>query len=103
MDFSQIGKMLEQAQSMKHDMDERMASQSFEASAGGGAVTVTMNGKKELTKLTIAPAAAASASSDITMLEDLILAAVNEAIRKVSAAETAAASSMLGGMGLPGL
>lgn len=103
MDFSQLGNMLQQAQSMKQEMDERLAAQSFEGSAGGGAVTATMNGKKELTKLAIAPAAAAAASGDITMLEDLILAAVNEAGRKVGEAEASYANSMLGSMGLPGL
>jgi len=94
--------MLEQAQSMKQQMDERLAAQTFEATSGGGAVTVRMNGKKELLKLTIAPAAATAASDDLTMLEDLILAAVNEAGRKVTEAESAQANSMLGGLGLPG-
>ncbi len=103
MDISQLGKMLEQAQGMKQQMDERLAAQSFEGTSGGGAVTVRMNGKKELQKVTIAPAAASAASSDITMLEDLILAAVNEASRKVTEAEAAQANSMLGGLGLPGL
>ena len=103
MDISQLGKMLEQAQGMKQQMDERLAAQSFEGASGGGAVTVRMNGKKELQKVTIAPAAASAASSDITMLEDLILAAVNEASRKVTEAEAAQANSMLGGLGLPGL
>ena len=103
MDFSQLGQMLEQAQSMKQQMDERLAAQTFEATSGGGAVTVRMNGKKELLKLTIAPAAASAASDDLTMLEDLILAAVNEAGRKVTEAESAQASSMLGGLGLPGI
>jgi len=102
MDFSQLGQMLEQAQSMKQQMDERLAAQTFEATSGGGAVTVRMNGKKELLKLTIAPAAATAASDDLTMLEDLILAAVNEAGRKVTEAESAQANSMLGGLGLPG-
>jgi DNA-binding YbaB/EbfC family protein len=95
--------MLEQAQSMKQQMDERLAAQTFEATSGGGAVTVRMSGKKELLKLTIAPAAASAASDDLTMLEDLILAAVNEAGRKVTEAESAQATSMLGGLGLPGL
>ena len=103
MDFSQLGKMLEQAKSMKQDMDDRLAAQSFEATSGGGAVTATVNGKKELTKLTIAPAAAAAAAGDITMLEDLIIAAVNQAGRKANEAEAAYANSMLGGMGLPGM
>jgi nucleoid-associated protein EbfC len=103
MDISQLGAMLEQAQQMKQQMDERLTAQTFEATSGGGAVTARMNGKKELLKITIAPPAASAASGDITMLEDLIVAAVNEAGRKVNDAEAAQATSMLGGLGLPGL
>ncbi len=103
MDISQLGKMLEQAQGMKQQMDEQLAAQSFEATSGGGAVTVHMNGKKVLQKITIAPAAATAASGDITLLEDLVLAAVNEAGRKVTEAEASQANNMLGGLGLPGL
>ena len=62
-----------------------------------------MSGKKELLKLTIAPAAAAAASGDLTMLEDLIVAAVNAATRKADEAHKSATASMLGGMNLPGL
>lgn len=103
MDISQLGKMLEQAQGMKQQMDDNLAAQSFEATSGGGAISVQMNGKKVLQKLTIAPAAATAAAGDLTLLEDLILAAVNEAGRKVDGAEVAQANSMLGGLGLPGL
>jgi len=103
MDFSQLGQMLSAAQDMKATMDARLADTVVEADSGGGAVTVRMNGKKELLKLTIAPAAAQAASGDITMLEDFIVAAVNAAVRKAEAAETTAAQSMLGNMGLPGL
>jgi DNA-binding YbaB/EbfC family protein len=103
MDISQLGAMLEPAQAMKQQMDDRLTAQTFEATSGGGAVTARMNGKKELLKITIAPAAASAASGDITMLEDLILAAVNEASRKVTEAESAQANSMLSGLNLPGL
>jgi len=106
MDFSDLGKMqqmLSQAQAMKSKMDESLAETIVEATAGGGAVSVRMNGKKELLKLTIAPAAASAATSDITMLEDLILGAVNEASRKADAAAASSAAGLLGGMNLPGL
>lgn len=106
MDFSDIGKMqqmLSQAQAMKSKMDESLAETIVEATAGGGAVSVRMNGKKELLKLTIAPAAASAATSDITMLEDLILGAVNEASRKADAAAASSAAGLLGGLNLPGL
>jgi len=106
MDFSDLGKMqqmLSQAQAMKSKMDESLAETIVEATAGGGAVSVRMNGKKELLKLTIAPAAASAATSDITMLEDLILGAVNEASRKADAAAASSAAGLLGGLNLPGL
>ena len=107
MDFSQLGQMMSAAKDMKEQMDARLADTVVEADAGGGAVTARMNGRKELLKLTIAPAAAQAAAGDITMLEDLIVAAVNAAGRKADqASENAAqgmASNMLGGMNLPGL
>jgi hypothetical protein len=102
MDISQLGKMLEQAQQVKSQMDEKLTSTIVEGNAGGGAVTVRMNGKKELLKLTIAPAAASAAAGDITMLEDLILAAIHDATRKATEAEATHTASMLGGLGLPG-
>jgi nucleoid-associated protein EbfC len=102
MDISQIGQMLEQAQQVKFQMDEKLAATIVEGTSGGGAITVRMNGKKELLKLTIAPAAASAASGDITMLEDLIVAAIHEATRKATEAESTHTSSMLGGLGLPG-
>ncbi|MBB5065975.1 YbaB/EbfC family nucleoid-associated protein [Granulicella mallensis] len=102
MDLGQIQQMLSQAQTMKSQMDERLADTIVEATSGGGAVTVRMNGKKELLKLTIAPSAASAAEGDITMLEDLILAAVNEASRKADTAAESNAAGMLGGLGLPG-
>jgi nucleoid-associated protein EbfC len=106
MDFSDLSKMqdmLTQANSMREQMEERLAATILEADSGGGAVTARMNGRKELLKLTIAPAAAQAAAGDLSMLEDLIVAAVNAASRKADAAAEASASSMLGGLGLPGL
>lgn len=103
MDFSQLGQMLSAAKDMKENMDAQLRDTVLEADAGGGAVTARINGKKELLKLTIAPAAAQAASGDITMLEDLIVAAVNAAGRKAEAAEQSAAGSLLGKTGLPGL
>ena len=102
MDFSKMGELLSQAQNMKDQMDARLADTTVEGTSGGGAVTVRMNGKKMLLKVTIAPSAASAAAGDITMLEDLILAAVNEASRKADDAAQTSASSMLGGLNLPG-
>jgi len=98
MDFSKMGELLSQAQTMKDQMDAKLADVTVEATSGGGAVTVRMNGKKVVQKITIDPSAASSADSDITLLEDLILAAVNEASRKADAASQASASSLLGGL-----
>ena len=106
MDFSDLDKMqdmLVQASSMREQMEERLAATVVEADSGGGAVTVRMNGRKELLKLNIAPAAAQAASGDLSMLEDLILAAVNAAGRKADAAAESSAAGMLGGLGLPGM
>jgi nucleoid-associated protein EbfC len=103
MDFSQMQEMLSQATAMRESMEEKLAQTVVEASSGGGAVEARMNGRKELLKLTITPAAASAAAGDITMLEDLIVAAINEAGRKADQAAQASAGDMLGGLGLPGL
>ena len=100
--MSQMNEMLSQAAAMRESMEEQMAATVVEASAGGGAVEVRMNGRKELLKVTITPSAASAAAGDITLLEDLIVAAVNEAGRKADEAMQASAGSMLGGLGLPG-
>lgn len=103
MDLNQMQEMLQQASAMRDSMEEQLAETVVEATSGGGAVEVRMNGKKELLKLTITPAAASAAAGDITMLEDLIVAAVNEAGRKADQAASSSAGNLLGSMGLPGL
>ena len=100
--MNKMGEMLAQAQAMQQQMDERLAQTIVEANAGGGAVSVKMNGKKELLSLTIAPSAATAAASDLSLLEDLIVAAVNSAARKAEEASNSNATNMLGGLGLPG-
>jgi len=102
-DLNKMQQMLSQARDMQSQLDDRLAATTVEAESGGGAVSVKMSGKKELLKLTIAPAAAAAAASDLTMLEDLIVAAVNAAARKADDAHKSATASMLGGLNLPGL
>ena len=102
MDLSNMQDMLAQASAMRDSMEERMANTVVEADSGGGAVQARMNGRKELLKLTITPAAASAAAGDITMLEDLIVAAVNEAGRKADEAMQVVSGDMLGGLGLPG-
>jgi DNA-binding YbaB/EbfC family protein len=106
MDFSDLGKMKEmmgQAKQMQEQMERRLAETVVEASAGGGVVTVRMNGKKEVLRLKIEPSAIGSAGSDLELLEDLITAAVNEAGRRADEALKASMAGMMGGLGLPGL
>ena len=103
MDFSKMGEMLSQATAMREQMDQKLGETVVEADAGGGAVSVRMNGRKELLKLTITPSAASAAAGDIEMLEDLIVAAINEAGRKADAAMQSTTAGMLGGLGLPGM
>jgi DNA-binding YbaB/EbfC family protein len=101
-DMSKMQQMLAQAQEMQQTMDLRLEETVVEEDAGGGAVKARMNGKKELLSVTIAPSAAAAAAGDITLLEDLIVAAVNGAGRKVDEVSKSNTASMLGGLGLPG-
>ena len=78
----------------------------IEGSSGGGAVTATLNGKKELLKLHIDPAAVTSLSggqADVEMLESLIVGAVNEAGRKADEVIKSSMQGMLGGLKIPGL
>lgn len=98
-----MNEMLAQASAMRETMEEQLGNTVVEAGSGGGAVHVRMNGRKELLKLTITPAAASAAAGDITMLEDLILAAINEAGRRADAAAQSNATAMIGDLGLPGL
>ncbi len=99
-----IQEMLGQAKQMQDEMQQKLATTIVEASSGGGAVSVKMNGKKEILKLTIDPAAVASltgTSPDVEMLEDLIAAAVNEAGRRAEEILKSSLQGMLGGMNLP--
>ena len=103
MDFGKMQDMLEQAQAMQSQMEEKLSATVVEAQSGGGVVTVRMNGRKEVLRLKIDPAAVGSAGSDLELLEDLITAAVNEAGRRADAAMQTSVSGMVSGMNLPGL
>ena len=97
-----IQKMMKQAQKMQEDMARTMAEIRVDATAGGGIVTVTMTGAKELVAIKIEPDAVKD--GDVEMLEDLIVAAVNEANRKADEALQQKLGGMLPpGMNLPGL
>jgi len=106
MDFSDLGKMREmmgQAKQMQEQMERKLSETVVEASSGGGVVTVRMNGKKEVLRLKIEQSAIGSAGSDLELLEDLIMAAVNEAGRRADEAIKASVAGMMGGLNLPGL
>jgi len=109
MDFSDLkdlGKMKEimsQAKQMQEQMEQKLAATVVEAEAGGGMVSVRMNGKKELLSLKIEPTAMGANESDLELLEDLIVSAVNEAGRRADDAMKSSVQGMMGGLNLPGL
>lgn len=95
---------LQQVQAMQAMMEKKqdeIEAYEIEASAGGGAVTVKVNGKKEIVDLKLAPEAVDP--DDIEMLQDLIMSAVNEAIRQISEYSEAEMSKITGGLNIPGL
>ncbi len=96
--------MLRQAQGLKEKMaqfQKDLESQSFTGTAGGGAVSVTMNGKHHVQKVVIDPKTAAS--GDVEMLQNLIQTAANDAGHQVNARLKEEISKMTGGLGLPGM
>ena len=104
MDPFKLQQMLGQAKQMHQEMQQKLSQSIVEASSGGGAVTVRMNGKKEVLKVTIDPSAVASLSgstADVEMLEDLIAAAFNEAGRRAEELLKSSMQGMLGGLNLP--
>ena len=96
--------MIKQAQKMQQEMlrmQEEMETKTFSASAGGGMVTATVNGKHELTGLEINPEAVDP--DDVEMLQDMVIAAVNEAVRAAEADSANSMSRLTGGLNLGGL
>jgi hypothetical protein len=101
-----ISEMLSKANEMQEEVQHKLTQTMVEGSSGGGAVTATMNGKKQLLKIRIEPAAVIGLSGDkpdVEMLEDLVVAAVNEAGRKAEEAIQSSVQGMLGGLKLPGM
>lgn len=99
-----LGNIMEQAKAMQDriaDLQAEVGARTVEASAGGGMVTVTMNGKLEVLSIAIEPDVLADGDRD--MMQDLIAAAVNEAIRKAQALMTEEMSRLTGGLKIPGL
>jgi DNA-binding YbaB/EbfC family protein len=99
-----FGNLLKQAQEMHAkiaQLQEEMAGKTVEASSGGGMVNIVMNGKQEVVSLRIDPEVANR--EDVEMLQDLIIAALNEAIRKSQEMMTEEMKKVTGGLNIPGL
>ena len=96
--------MLKQAQKMQQDMmrmQQELQEKEYQAAAGGGVVSATVNGKHELKNLVIDPEAVDP--EDVDLLQDMVLAAVNEALRGMSDVSAQRLNSVTGGMNIPGL
>jgi DNA-binding YbaB/EbfC family protein len=96
-----ILEVMQQARQMQEQLQKRMADLRVEASAGGGMVTVVINGAKQVQSITIDPEVVSK--DDVEMLQDLIAAAVNDAVRKVDEQLGQSMSGLLGGLKIPGL
>jgi nucleoid-associated protein EbfC len=96
-----IQQMMKQAQQMQDRMQKQMAELRVEATSGGGMVTVVMNGAKQVQSLKIDPEAVSK--EDVEMLQDLIIAAINDAHRKADEELSKQMSGMMGGLKIPGL
>lgn len=99
-----MNNLMKQAQAMQkkmEDMQKQIESAEFESSVGGGAVSVKVNGKKEILGISIKPEVVDA--DDVEMLEDLVLSAVNEALRKADEEASNKMGKLTGGMNIPGL
>lgn len=104
MGMGNMQKMMKQVQKMQSDMarlQEELATREVEASSGGGMVLVIANGKQEVVSIKIKPEAVDP--EDVEMLEDLVLAAVKEALRKSQEMVAEEMNKITGGMKIPGL
>jgi DNA-binding YbaB/EbfC family protein len=102
--FNPLGSIMEQAQQLQERLSrlqEETAAKTVEAAAGGGMVSAKMNGKLELLELRIEPEAVKD--GDVEMLQDLVRAAVNQAIRKAQDLMTEEMRQLTGGLKIPGL
>ena len=97
MNPAKMQAMMKKAEQMQKQLQEEIAQIRVEASAGGGMVTVNMDGKKNVTAVKIDPEVA----GDVEMLQDMVLAAFNEASKKVDDATQEKMGGLLGGLGLP--
>jgi DNA-binding YbaB/EbfC family protein len=96
-----IHQMMKQAQQMQEKMQKEMAGLKVEGNAGGGMVTVVVNGAKQVQSLKIDPEVVSK--DDVEMLQDLIVAAINDAQRKADEEMSQKMGGMMGGLKIPGL
>ncbi len=96
-----LQELMSKAKAQYESLQKKMQETVVEASSGGGAISVKMDGRKQVLSLRIDPEAAKS--GDIEMLQDLVVAAINEAGRKIDSQMQSTVGGMLGGMGIPGL
>jgi DNA-binding YbaB/EbfC family protein len=96
-----IQSMMKQAQEMQERLKKQMTDMRVEATAGGGMVTVVVNGTKQIQSITIDPEVVSK--EDVEMLQDLIVAAINDAGRKVDEQLGQSMSGLMGGLKIPGL
>ena len=96
-----IQKMMQQAQQMQENLQKQLKQTKVEATAGGGMVTVIMNGVKEIQSLTIDPEVVSR--DDVEMLQDLIVAAISDAQRRADDLVSQQMGGMMGGLKIPGL
>jgi len=96
-----VKKMMLEAQQMQEKLQRQMAEMKISSTAGGGTIIVTVNGNKQLLSIQIDPESVSK--DDMDMLQDMIVAAVNDAHRKVDQALASHMQGMMGGLGIPGL
>ena len=99
-----MNNLMKQAQKLQKQMEEmqkELETKEFEASVGGGAVIVKVNGKKELLEINIKPEVVDP--DDVEMLEDLVLSAVNEALKKAEEETASKMGKLTGGINIPGM
>ncbi|HEY7332675.1 MAG TPA: YbaB/EbfC family nucleoid-associated protein [Candidatus Limnocylindria bacterium] len=101
MNIGQIAKMAQQMQTQMAQVQAELSEATLEATAGGGAVRVVITGAQEIRSIEIDPGAVDP--DEVEMLQDLVMAAVNDAIARSKELERERMSSVAGGMGLPGL
>ncbi|MBR1736246.1 MAG: YbaB/EbfC family nucleoid-associated protein [Firmicutes bacterium] len=100
MNMNNLMKQAQKMQKQMEQMQEDLKTKQFEVTSGGGAVKITINGKKEIQSIKIAPDVVDP--DDIEMLEDLIMTAVNEAVRQAEDAINGEVGRITGGMSMPG-